>query len=39
MADTIKSLDVPGVHGIVALNPDGSTLGAPVGGATASKSD
>lgn len=35
MADTIQSVDVPEVHGIVALNPDGSTLGTPVGGATA----
>lgn len=34
MADTIKSVDVPSIHGLVALNPDGTTLGTPVGGAT-----
>lgn len=36
MADTIKSVDVPEVHGLVALNPDGTAIGTPVGGATAS---
>ncbi len=35
MADSIKSVDVPSVHGMVALNPDGSAIGTPVGGATA----
>lgn len=35
MADTIKSVDVPEVHGMVVVNPDGSTLGTPIGGATA----
>lgn len=34
MADSIKSVDVPSVHGMVALNPDGSAIGTPVGGAT-----
>jgi len=34
MADSIKSTDVPSVHGIVALNPDGTAIGTPVGGAT-----
>lgn len=36
MADTIESVDVAGVHGQVALNPDGTAIGTPVGGATAS---
>lgn len=36
MADTIKSTDVPSVHGMVVLNADGTALGAPVGGSTAS---
>ena len=35
MADTVKSSDVATVHGLVVLNPDGSAVGAPVGGATA----
>lgn len=39
MADTIESIDVPGVHGLVALNPDGSTFGGTPGGATAAKQD
>ncbi len=34
MADTIESSDVAGVHGFVALNPDGTAIGTPVGGAT-----
>lgn len=34
MADSIKSVDVPSVHGMVALNPDGTAIGTPVGGAT-----
>lgn len=34
MADTIESVDVAGVHGQVALNPDGTAIGTPVGGAT-----
>lgn len=34
MADTIKSVDVPAIHGLVALNPDGTAIGTPVGGAT-----
>lgn len=32
--DTVKSVDVPGVHGGVVLNADGTALGQPVGGAT-----
>lgn len=35
MADSLKSSDVPSVHGLVVVNPDGSAVGAPVGGATA----
>lgn len=34
MADTINSVDLPNVHGMVALNPDGTAIGTPVGGAT-----
>lgn len=34
MADTIESVDIAGVHGQVALNPDGTAIGTPVGGAT-----
>lgn len=36
MADSVKSVDIPAVHGMVVVNPDGSAVGAPVGGATAS---
>lgn len=34
MADSLKSADVPSVTGMVVVNPDGSAVGAPVGGAT-----
>lgn len=27
MSDTIKSVDVPSVHGMVVLNPDGTNIG------------
>lgn len=36
MPDAIKSVDVPSVHGAVVLNPDGTSIGTPVGGASAS---
>lgn len=35
MPDAIKSVDVPSVHGAVVLNPDGTSIGTPVGGASA----
>lgn len=34
MAQTIESTDVADVHGMVVLNPDGTAIGTPVGGAT-----
>lgn len=35
----IESTDVPGVPAVAIVNPDGSAVGAPVGGATASNQD
>lgn len=34
MADAIKSVATPDVHGIVVLNPDGTNIGGSTGGAT-----
>ncbi len=34
MPDAIESVDIAGVHGAIVLNPDGSAIGTPVGGAT-----
>lgn len=38
MADTVKSTDVPNAHGIIVLNPDGTSISGS-GGATSAKQD